>query len=290
MKNLKIVKDINEANFITHSGKFHIDDVFSTVFLANYFENVRLKRVGHIEKINEKDDKIIYDIGYGKFDHHQGNALKRKDGTTYSSFGLLWKEYGKYYLKKINCNDINFAWNKFDNTLVKTIDKIDNSQIEPEAKNNYLISNIIENYNPAWNSKDRSDVNFLKAVNFANKIFKNEIKNIFALIEVKKFLERQYITLNDNFIVLKKYVPYQDFILEKDIEEKIQFIIYPSNRNGVEIITVLNRKKFPVSWHNMNEIEFYKKYGIRGMLYCHSNGNLCIANNIETAKKIVALT
>lgn len=43
MKGLKIVKKVSDANFITHSGKFHIDDVFSTVFLTKYFEDVKLK-------------------------------------------------------------------------------------------------------------------------------------------------------------------------------------------------------------------------------------------------------
>ncbi len=290
MKGLKIVKDIDKANFITHSGKFHIDDVFSTAFLANYFGDVRLKRVYNIEDIEKNSEKIVYDIGYGKFDHHQVNALRRQDGTIYSSFGLLWKEYGKSFLRKNNCDDIDFAWKKFDNFLVKTIDKIDNSQIEPEFQNYYLISNIIENYNSTWDSNDKSDDNFLKAVNFANNILKNEIKSIFSIIKAKKFLENKYDLINDNFIVLEKYIPYHDFILEKDTEEKIQFVIYPSKRNGIEIRTVLDRKKFPKLWHSMNEKEFYKKYGIKGMLYCHSNGKLCIVGNIESAKKIIELT
>ena len=33
MKGLKIVKKVSDANFITHSGKFKIDDVIYNVFL-----------------------------------------------------------------------------------------------------------------------------------------------------------------------------------------------------------------------------------------------------------------
>ena len=53
---------------------------------------------------------------------------------------------------------------------------------------------------------------------------------------------------------------------------------------------VFDRKKFPIIWHDMNEEEFYKNYGIKGMLYCHSNGKLCIVQNEEIAKSIIRLT
>ena len=289
MKGLKIVKKVSDANFITHSGKFHIDDVFSTVFLTKYFEDVKLKRVNNIQE-TYKNNIIMYDIGLGKFDHHQSNAMRREDGIIYSSFGLLWKEYGKKFLQKLKCRDVSFVWKKFDNNFVKTIDKIDNFQIEPENKNTYLISNIIENFNPLWNSNYDSDLCFIRAVNFANKIFNNELKNIISIAEAKEILKKRYKTINYNFIILEKYIPYQDFILENDKEKKIQFVIYPSKRNGIEVRTVFDRKKFPVIWHDMNEEEFYKNYGIKGMLYCHSNGKLCIVQNEEIAKSIIRLT
>ena len=33
-KNIQLTKQIDEANCITHSGKFHVDDVISTIFLS----------------------------------------------------------------------------------------------------------------------------------------------------------------------------------------------------------------------------------------------------------------
>ena len=37
---IKIVNDIKEAKFITHSGVFHADDVFATAFLDLYYKNI----------------------------------------------------------------------------------------------------------------------------------------------------------------------------------------------------------------------------------------------------------
>ena len=32
--NIELTDNIKEAKFITHSGKFHVDDVISTIFLS----------------------------------------------------------------------------------------------------------------------------------------------------------------------------------------------------------------------------------------------------------------
>ena len=286
MEKLILVKDINQANAITHSGKFHIDEVFSTVLLTKILDTVQLMRVSEINSEYDYSSKIIYDIGKGEFDHHQSNALTREDGIRYSSFGLLWKKYGKIYLKKIGCKDIEFTWKELDNSLVKTIDKIDNFQIEKECLNNYLISAIIEGFNPNWNEDIDSDIKFKEVVEFATIIFDNEIKNILSRIEAKNYLN-ETIELNNRYIVLKKYVPYNDFIIENDINRKIEFVIYPSKRNGYEIRTILDRNSFPNEWHNYSKEEFYNRYKIKGMLYCHTNGKLCIADSVETAIKII---
>ncbi len=289
MEKLKLVDNINEANAITHNGKFHIDEVFSTVLLMKLFDEIRLIRVSNISDNAEVKNKIVYDIGKGEFDHHQQNPLIRKEGIKYSSFGLLWRKFGKKYLEKTNCKDVNFAWNSFDETLVKTIDKIDNFQIEADCLKNYLISNIIEGFNPTWNSNTDSNIKFQEAVSFASVIFDNEINNIYSIIDAKIYLQNN-IVIDKEYIILDKSIPYNDFIKENDTDNKIKFIICPSKRNGYEVRTVLNRATFPNEWYGMSENEFHKRYNISGMLYCHSNGKLCITNSIETAVKIINLT
>ena len=289
MEKLKIVNNMNNANAITHNGKFHVDEVFSTVLLMKVFDNIKVARVPDVPENMKMEDKIIYDIGKGKYDHHQSNALTREDNVKYSSFGLLWKEYGRKYLEKIHCKNIEFAWKKFDQLLVETIDKIDNFQIESDCLKNYLISNIIEGFNPTWNSEDNPDERFKKAVKFAVIIFDNEINNILSEIDADIYLSSLKIK-NCEYIVLDKYVPYNDFIIKHDSEEKIKFVIYPSKRNGYEVRTVLGRKEFPKEWTNLSEKEFYNEYKVNGVLYCHSNRKLCITSSVESAIKVVELT
>ena len=58
---IKITKNPEEANLITHNNKFHPDDVFSTVFLSKYIDNPVLYRipVGEVNYPNA----IVYDVG-----------------------------------------------------------------------------------------------------------------------------------------------------------------------------------------------------------------------------------
>ena len=120
-KNIQLTTQIDEANCITHSGRFHVDDVISTIFLSKIIDSVILARVLTISNKDVKD-KIVYDIGLGEFDHHQKNRNGQRDnGIFYSSIGLLWKKFGKEYLKKIGV--------KYKE-LIQNIDAADNMQFE----------------------------------------------------------------------------------------------------------------------------------------------------------------
>lgn len=129
-KNIQLTTQIDEANYITHSGRFHVDDVISTIFLSKIIDSVILARVPTIRNKDIKD-KIVYDIGLGEFDHHQKNRNGQRDnGIFYSSIGLLWKKFGKEYLKKIGVKYIDKTFEYMDKELIQNIDAADNMQFE----------------------------------------------------------------------------------------------------------------------------------------------------------------
>ena len=57
------------ANGFTHAGKFHADDVFATALLQILRPDIKITR-GFV--VPDDFDGIVYDIGFGMFDHHQG--------------------------------------------------------------------------------------------------------------------------------------------------------------------------------------------------------------------------
>lgn len=65
------------ANGFTHAGKFHADDVFATALLQIIRPDIRITR-GFV--VPDDFDGIVYDIGFGMFDHHQEPREYRANG------------------------------------------------------------------------------------------------------------------------------------------------------------------------------------------------------------------
>ena len=79
------------ANGFTHAGKFHADDVFATALLQILRPDIKITR-GFV--VPDGFDGIVYDVGYGMFDHHQEPREYRANGVPYAAFGLLWRVVG----------------------------------------------------------------------------------------------------------------------------------------------------------------------------------------------------
>ena len=73
------------ANGFTHAGKFHADDVFATALLQILRPDIKITR-GFV--VPDDFDGIVYDVGYGMFDHHQEPREYRANGVPYAAFGL----------------------------------------------------------------------------------------------------------------------------------------------------------------------------------------------------------
>src|SRR3989344_9093627 len=123
-------KKNSSKKLVTHNGSFHADDVFAAAVLSIYLE----KRRETFEIIRTRDEEIIktgdyvfdvggiYDADKNRFDHHQKDgAGKRDNNIEYSSFGLVWKKFGKEL-----CNGFEKAIKSIDNRLIAPIDAADN--------------------------------------------------------------------------------------------------------------------------------------------------------------------
>ena len=60
---MKLVTNIEEAKYITHSGTMHTDEVFATAFLDLYKKNISVIRVKEVTEDMKKEEVLIYDIG-----------------------------------------------------------------------------------------------------------------------------------------------------------------------------------------------------------------------------------
>ncbi len=295
---MRVVNNINEANCITHSGTMHADEVFATAFLDLYLGDVRVFRTNKVDGVS--NDILVYDIGRGKFDHHQLDALKRENGITYSSIGLLWKEYGRDFLKKYGYSNIEEVFNGVDKDLIEGIDADDNGFF-PKIDANYkvkTISNIIKIFNPSFDSGENEAEQFIKAVNLAKMIFEEEVIYINGkVISDKKVTEIiNNSDINKGYLYLDEYAPFEDAIFNHPEGEKILFVAYPSNRGGYAIKTVgknsndrTSRKLFPEEWAGLQGTELEEVSGVVGLNFCHTGRFIVNCSNFEAMTNVLNL-
>lgn len=271
---MQMLIDIEKG--FTHGGGFHADDVFSSALLRMLNPNIVILRGNAVP---EEFDGIVYDIGGGKFDHHQKQKLYRENGIPYAAFGLLWKEYGSLLLAY---EDVE----TFDKEFVQQIDLSDNTG------EYYEVSQIISDFNPSWDDEISLDDRFGEAVEFAQTILKNRFQKIRAKKraqkEVQRFLEEQ----EGPILVLDRFYPWKDVVCASD---KL-YVIFPSARSGYMIQAVPQsaeeitlKKAFPMEWRGKSQNELKKITGIPTFTFCHMSGFICAADTIADAKKIAQL-
>lgn len=291
-----LVKDIKEATCVTHSGTMHADEVFATAFLDLYLKDIKVCRTLNLNEEDLKDNVLVYDIGRGKYDHHQLDAKKRDNGITYCSFGLLWQEFGRKYLEELNIENVEDVFQSIDKDLIEAIDADDNGvfpKIEAEYKVKTL-SNIIKLFNPSYGSDTDSDKQFVKAVTLAKEIISEEVSTIIGKVKAKYQVLEVLKNTEGNILILPEYMPYEETVLTEDTEQKLYFVVFPSNRGGYNIKTLAksledktSRKEFPLEWAGLVDNELEEVTGIKGARFCHSTRFLVSCDTLETALKLI---
>ncbi len=288
---LRVTKNISEADFITHAGNFHADDVFATAFLEKLYDNITVIR---LKEYKSDGTKLAYDIGDGPFDHHTLNKKARKNGTHYCSFGLLWQSLGKKYLEKINVPDIDTTFKVFDYLLVNSIDAIDNGEFAIESSYNiYQIDDLIALFRP--HEEEDEDECFKEAVNFASLIFDKVLKDALTKADAIKIIKAKIPTIKNKVLILDKFVPFDFacFYLNLDVN----FVVYPSNRGCYAAKTISTHYKgftpkvsFNKSWAGLRDDALAKISGVKTARFCHPNLFLVTADTLEDTLKLVSLS
>ena len=231
--NIRITKNIEEANLITHSGTFHADEIFSTIILSKIIPKITLIRIQELREV-VKPNVIVYDIGAGKFDHHQsGGNGERENGVKYAACGLIWKEFGEEVLKKYKVEDIHYTWDYIDRNLIQFIDANDNGELPklPTDYRNVHLSHIISLFNPRWDENIDSDEKFLQALNFAEIIFDEFMQDTISKVKAKDKIEHAIEKSENGIMILDKFMPWREFLLHSENEKARNINLFMKIRN-----------------------------------------------------------
>lgn len=295
---IKTTKTMEQATVVTHGGVFHADEVLATVILSKVLEDITVLRTFKVPE-GLSDDVIVYDIGFGRFDHHQkGGNGARENGVPYASVGLIWKEYGHQIVE--NTANPELVWELIDRDLIQGVDATDNGAMpKPESElSNMSFSNIISGFNPTWDSNEDSDEAFIKAVEFAETVFENTLKNATAKAKAQKIVEEAIEKSQEHIMVLEQFVPWQEFVFSSENAKasEVQFVVFPSNRGGYNWQCVPDmlggfgqKKPVPSEWKGLSGEKLQKVTGITTATFCHPAGFLGSAETFKDAYALAKL-
>ena len=269
---LKMIRQ-KDASAFTHSGKFHADDVFSSALLLYLNPEITITRGN---KVPEDFDGIVFDIGRGRYDHHQKDSRIRENGIPYAAFGLLWEDLGCEILG-------DELAEKFDEAFVQPLDNNDNTGEKNE------LASLIGSFNPSWDENGGTDEAFFRAVSVAGMILENKfaryLGNERADKRIEEVLETRDQTGDSRILVLPEFIPCQKRLSETEVA----FVIFPSNRGGYCIQPQkkeysLNYKcSFPSEWLGLENEELQKETGLSSATFCHKGGFLMSVGDLSDA-------
>ncbi|WP_457943671.1 MYG1 family protein [Caproiciproducens sp. LBM24188] len=266
---------------LTHGGKFHADDVFSAALLKVIRPDIEILRE---YEVPEDFTGIVFDIGRGRFDHHQEDAEVRENGIPYAAFVLLWREYGEELLHREGCTqeEAKSEAERFDEVFIQPLDSDDN------LGGGNQLAGAIGSFNPSWDSDESADQCFGEAVEFARVILGKKMESIISVQRAKKLVEAALANSRDNIVILPRFAPWKMVLVPSDAE----FVIYPSQRGGynaqvipIDFDTKDVKCNFPEEWAGKPAEDLPKISGVETLTFCHKGRFIISADTLEDTIK-----
>ena len=295
---------------VTHSGGFHADELLSSVVLTRLFPKASLMRSRDELCITPATDKIIYDVGGNYdieaqiFDHHQSPGPLRDNGQPFSSFGLVWKHYGRSYLRSLNVpsQNIDTIHAKLDADFVLPIDLVDNGTIEPSAAglmSHLTLPVLLDNLRPVFDdgSTHADDEAFFAALPIAGRFLEAAICQLVAEARARHIVLKAIAKAGKSLVLdLPLGMPYRS-ALENSNADHILFVIHPRGNdwtlNGIKLskYTFDQRADLPASWAGLSDSALEAVTGVKGAKFCHNARFIAVASTreaiLEMANKAV---
>lgn len=288
------------SHLVTHSGGFHADELLSSVVLTRLYPQAKILRTRDREWITPAADKIIYDVGGAYdcdaqiFDHHQRPGPLREDGQPYSSFGLIWAQYGRAYLAAMDVpqDDVEAIHAKFDAKFVLPIDLLDNGAIEPAVAGPLSILTLpalLGSLKPVFDdmSPTADDDAFLTALPIARSFVEAQIRNLAAKSRAQSIVIDAIAAAGTSPILeLPMGMPYRS-ALDKAEADHILFVVNPRGDDwmlgGIKLSndTFEQRADLPAAWAGLTDAALEEASGVKGAKFCHNARFIAVASTRE---------
>lgn len=287
---------------VTHSGGFHADELLSSVILTRLFPAARLVRSRAPEWITPGADRVIYDVGgaydpvAGIFDHHQRGAPLRDDGQPFSSFGLIWRQFGRDYLNALDvpASDTEALYARFDLDFVLPVDLMDNGALSPSAAGalaKVTLPVLLETLKPVFDDRapDADDRAFHDALAIARSFVEATIRQGAAKLRAESIVLQAIAAAGEGQVLeLPMGMPFRPAIVKAGADHLL-FVVHPRDTDwcltgirrssdGFEL-----RADLPAAWAGLTGDALAAACGVAGATFCHNGRFIAAAKTREAA-------
>ncbi|WP_134680022.1 MYG1 family protein [Paracoccus ravus] len=297
------------AFLVTHSGGFHADELLSSVILTRLQPQARLVRTREPEWITPGEDRVIYDVGRDYdaermiFDHHQKDAPLREDGRPYSSFGLVWRHFGRDYLRMTGVPepDIEGIHASFDRDFVLPVDLMDNGALSPSAAGPMLadltLPMLLESLKPVFDDRaaQAEDQAFDRALNIARAFVEASIARKAAKRRAESMVRAAISAAGESRVLeLPMGMPFRSAVIDAGADHLL-FVIHP--RDSDWTLTGIRRDEdgfalradLPEAWAGLTDEALEAASGVKGARFCHNGRFIAVADSREAILKMAML-
>ena len=293
---------------VTHSGGFHADELLSSVVLTRLFPEAPLVRSRATEWITPGENRIIYDVGgvYDVtaqiFDHHQRGAPLRDDGRPYSSFGLIWKHFGRDYLAASGVpeNHVEAVHAAFDSSFVLPVDLVDNGALSPSVVGplaGLTLPALLDTLKPVFDESDpgAEDRGFHLALTIARSFVEASIARSAAKLRAEALVQTAIKQAGDRRILeLPMGMPFRPAIVKAGADHLL-FVVHP--RDNDWCLTTIRREDdgfavradLPAAWAGLTNSDLEAACGVAGASFCHNARFIAAAKTRDAAMAMAEL-
>jgi len=295
---------------VTHSGGFHADELLSSVILTRLFPEARLLRTRDPEWITPAGDRVIYDVGRDHdasrliFDHHQKDAPLREDGQPYSSFGLIWRHFGRDYLRALDVPvaDIEGIHASFDRGFVLPIDLVDNGALSPSTAGPLLadmtLPVLLESLKPVFDDRapDADDRAFDRALTVARAFVEAAIARKAAKRRAEATVVAAIAAAGSGRVLeLPMGMPFRSVVVREGADHLL-FVVHPRD-GGDWTLTGIRleedgfalRADLPEAWAGLTDAALEAASGVKGARFCHNGRFIAVAESREAILEMARL-
>ena len=271
---------------VTHSGKFHGDDVVAWALLKLYHPGeLRLLRSREPEDWARAD--VVFDVGrifnvsQGRFDHHQHTYT-----GSLSSAGMVLDFLQEH--EHIE-HDLAEHLRRF---CINYIDAVDNgkSRSQPEVP---CLTSLIERMNRGCSSLEEFTRRFEQTAEMVSiflQAFERELMEQKQAAEIIHTAMQRAERLGSNVIELEEYCAWKPGYFEHGGAEHItEFVLFQSLQGSWQVVAIppsehsfAQKRSLPEEWAGLEGEELSKVTG-SASVFCHKNRFIAVFETKEAA-------